>query len=437
MTKTTGMKKFIPCIFLIFTAFIFLGRFSVIAFSAEKEFAAEKNSHFAGSKSCRECHERFYQLWSKSFHGLAMQPYSSGFATGRITAQQKPITIGEYRYLADFTINAVVEDGPDGQKRYPIEHVMGGKDVYYFLTTLDKGRLQTLPVAYDVRRKEWYDTALSGVRHFPDKKTTSALNNWKDVPYTFNTACRDCHVSQRSNRFDAANDTFSTTWKEPGINCETCHGPSEEHNTALRATPKGEKPKDYKIIRTKIFTPAQHNDSCSSCHAKAAHLTSGYKPPERFFDHFDLATLEDQDYYPDGRDLGENYTVTSWMLSPCVKKGKLHCVTCHTSSGRYRFKKPEDANKACPAMKTKCKALPCTRITNLTVQGHAVFPAICPPPSLPALGAAITPCCPLLRRQPSGTNRPMPATYAIPIRMRSGPMQSCGLGEPAITRHRY
>ena len=31
---------------------------------------------FAGSVSCRECHEKFYQLWSTSMHGLAMQPYT-------------------------------------------------------------------------------------------------------------------------------------------------------------------------------------------------------------------------------------------------------------------------------------------------------------------------------------------------------------------------
>ncbi len=347
MKNFRGVKKFIPCIFLFCIAILPVSLFSLTAFSADSEVSPESNSSFAGSKSCRECHERFYQLWSKSLHGLAMQPYSSGFATGRITPQQKPITVGEYQYFADFESNSVIENGPEGKRSYPIEHVMGGKDVYYFLTTLDKGRLQTLPVAYDVRRKEWYDTALSGVRHIPGQKSSNAPINWKDVPYTFNTACRDCHVSQRSNFFDSKTGSFSTSWKEPGINCETCHGPSEEHNTTLRATPKGEKPHDYKIIRTKTFTPAQHNDSCNSCHAKAAHLTSGYRPPDRFFDHFDLATLEDQDYYPDGRDLGENYTMTSWMLSPCVKNSKLHCVTCHTSSGRYRFKKPEDANKAC------------------------------------------------------------------------------------------
>jgi len=58
-------------------------------------------------------------------------------------------------------------------------------------------------------------------------------------------------------------------------------------------------------------------------------------------------TLENPDYYPDGRDLGENYTYTTWLMSPCVKAGKLDCIKCHTSSGRYRFKDEARANDAC------------------------------------------------------------------------------------------
>ncbi len=76
-------------------------------------------------------------------------------------------------------------------------------------------------------------------------------------------------------------------------------------------------------------------------------LAASFSPGARFFDHFDLVTLEDPDYYPDGRDLGENYTLTSWLLSPCVKSGQLTCLHCHTSSGRYKFKDPAKANQAC------------------------------------------------------------------------------------------
>ena len=276
-----------------------------------------------------------------------MQPYTAELARTKLVPQKKDITIGKYRYRADISGKPgyVVETGTKGQKKYKIEHVMGGKNVYYFLTPFKKGRLQTLPVAFDVNRKEWFDTAASGIRHFPGGERGQAVN-WKEFPYTFNTACYSCHVSQLSTNYDPKTDTYHTKWAEPGINCETCHGPSAEHNKIAKATPKGQPLPELGIISTKTMTKQQRNDLCSSCHAKASPLTLEYRPGERFFDHFDLVTLEDPDYYQDGRDLGENYTLTSWSMSPCAKSGKLDCMHCHTSSGRYRFKK-EKFNDAC------------------------------------------------------------------------------------------
>jgi tetratricopeptide (TPR) repeat protein len=328
--------------------------FIVAVASAAMAQSQPKTGGYVGSRSCIECHERFYRLWSTSFHGLAMQPYSRELAAAKLSPQQKEIAVGKYRYKADTSGREgwVYENGPQGRKRYKIEHVLGGKNVYYFLTPMEKGRLQTLPLAYDVRRKEWFDMAASGMRHFPGRRPETPVS-WKEWPYTFNTACHSCHVSQLSTNYDLKTDTYSTVWLEPGINCETCHGPSEEHNRLFKELPKGAPPPvDPKIISVKNFTPAQHNDSCSSCHAKAAALTASYLPGERFFDHFDLATLENSDYYPDGRDLGENYTYTSWLMSPCAQNSPLNCITCHTSSGRYRFKAAEKANDAC---------LPCHR----------------------------------------------------------------------------
>jgi len=305
-----------------------------------------KVSPYAGSVSCRECHEKFYKLWSTSFHGLAMQPYNLDFAHTKLTAHTKEIVIDGFTYRAEISSSTgyVVERGkaPSESKHYRIEHVLGGKNVYYFLTPMEKGRLQTLPLAYDVKKKEWFDTAASGVRHFSDQPV-----HWKESVYTFNTACYSCHVSQLSTNYDLKTDTYHTVWAEPGINCETCHGPSEEHNRVCREAPKGTVPADLKIIRVKRFTPDQHNATCSACHAKMIPLTATFTPGDKFFDHYDLITLENPDFYPDGRDLGENYTYTLWLMSPCLQSGKLHCVTCHTSSGRYRFKAEEKVNDAC------------------------------------------------------------------------------------------
>jgi tetratricopeptide (TPR) repeat protein len=209
---------------------------------------------------------------------------------------------------------------------------------------MERGRLQVLPISYDVRKKEWYDTTASFVRHFIH--TTDRPVDWKDPMLTFNSACYGCHVSQLKTNYDLKTDLYKSTWAEPGINCETCHGPGEEHNKIAKATPKGQPLKELKIISTKTMTPEQRDHMCVSCHTKGGPITAGFTPGDRYFDHFDLTTLEHPDFYPDGRDLGENYTYTLWVMSPCVKAGKLECMHCHTSSGRYRFKK-EKFNDAC------------------------------------------------------------------------------------------
>jgi len=308
---------------------------------------------YAGSVSCRPCHEEFYRLWASSRHGLAMQPYTAAFAAQNLSPQTTPVHIGDYTYLAQLGQNQgwVLEQGPPGKRKYPIAHVMGGKNVYYFLTSMSRGRLQVLPVAYDVHGRKWFDTAASGVRHFGRARPDSPLH-WTDPFYTFNTSCHGCHVSQLSTNYDPATDSYKTTWTEPGINCQTCHGPGREHVELCLSAEPNHPPNQLKIISTGGFTAEQLNSMCASCHAKFIPLSPSFRPGERFFDHFDLVTLEHPDFYPDGRDLGENYTYTSWRMSRCAESGALACTHCHTSSGRYKFHDGDRPGSAC---------LPCHR----------------------------------------------------------------------------
>ena len=330
--------------------------------AAKQEAAKPEAAAFVGSKSCIDCHANFYKLWSTSWHGLALQPYTPKFAAEHLTAQPDDIAIGKRKFRAEIGEGQgwVREEGPDGEKQYPILHVMGGKNVYYFLAVLERGRLQVLPVAYDVQKRVWFDTAASGVRHFPDRRDEAL--DWKDRLYTFNTACFNCHVSQLATNFDLKTETYHTSWGEPGISCESCHGPAGEHVRIAEAGGKGQTSKELGIIRTLEFTPDQMNDLCATCHAKMIPLSTNFIPGDKFFDHYDLITLEHPDFYPDGRDLGENYTATSWLMSPCLKSGKLDCNHCHTPSGRLRFG-PEQGNQAC---------LPCHEqyVKNPVEHGH-------------------------------------------------------------------
>ena len=53
---------------------------------------------YTGSRSCRECHERFYELWAPSHHGLAMQPFTVELAKAELAEHGEDTVIGEYAY---------------------------------------------------------------------------------------------------------------------------------------------------------------------------------------------------------------------------------------------------------------------------------------------------------------------------------------------------
>jgi tetratricopeptide (TPR) repeat protein len=314
----------------------------------------------SGSKRCRTCHPAFYKKWATSHHGTALQPFTAAFAA-TLAPDDRTFHIekADYRVVLAGQDSYIEEKSAGGVKKLPLQQVMGGKNTYFFLTPMERGRLQTAPLAYDIPTKKWYDVAASGVRMHGG--TPDAPLSWTDPLFTFNTSCFNCHVSQIQTNYDLASDTYRTLWSEPGITCETCHGPGDEHVAMYMKDPNG-RPADIKILKTTKFTPQQRNEMCAPCHAKSRPLVPGYKVTQRFYDHYDLVTLEDRDYYPDGRDLGENYTYTSWVMSPCLKDQTFDCIHCHTSSGRYKFA-TENQNGAC---------LPChqEKVTNIAAHSH-------------------------------------------------------------------
>jgi tetratricopeptide (TPR) repeat protein len=313
---------------------------------------------YAGSSSCRECHEKFYKLWQPSHHGKALQPWSAELA-GLIPAQAEPIEVEGKSYQAHIT----PERGwvsEDGDQEYDIIYTLGGKNYYNLLTLLDDGRLQVLPIFYDVRNQKWDNTTMSMLRHFEDGRTDAPLG-WRDSMLTFNAACFSCHVSQIESNYDPETDTYATTWKEAGISCESCHGPSSEHIRVCKEAPAGTVPENLELIGWWDMNREERDSACAGCHTKGGPISKGYETGDRYWDHYDLTTFENLDYYPDGRDFGENYTMGSWLLSPCVQNSELACTHCHTSSGRYKQK--ADPNASC---------LPChqKRVENITAHSR-------------------------------------------------------------------
>lgn len=281
-----------------------------------------------------------------------MQLFSARLARDDFQPQKEPLQIGSAAYRVRFEAagSFIEETGPQGKRKFSIVYAMGGKNTYYLLTPMERGRLQVLPLAFDAHSKAWYDMAASGARIHSGLPQTPLP--WTDSAFTFNTSCYGCHASQLRTNYDPASDTYRTSWKEPGINCETCHGDAAAHLKLMQ-------PNDPHIIQAARLTHTQRSEMCAPCHAKMSPLSAGYEAGQRFFDHYDLTALESQDFYPDGRDLGENYTYTGWLLNPCLRSEKLDCLYCHTSSGAFRFSK--DPDRAC---------LPCHQNVAAAGQAH-------------------------------------------------------------------
>lgn len=78
------------------------GRMAEVSASPSRtDASAPTQAGFVGSKSCRDCHQEFYQLWSTSWHGLAMQPYTAEFAKEHLTPQAEAVKIGDRQYRAE------------------------------------------------------------------------------------------------------------------------------------------------------------------------------------------------------------------------------------------------------------------------------------------------------------------------------------------------
>ncbi len=305
-------------------------------------------NEYAGSESCRECHEKFYQLWSPSFHGQAMMPVNAEFIAKHQLPNSQPVDVEGNMFTVEFRDSTVVmheKDGDELVKTYEVIWAMGGHNVYCFLTPFEKGKLQNIPLAYDANKKEWFNYPQAGMRHFGGDYPDDEALPWKDALFTFNTGCYSCHISQLSTNYDLSSNSYQTTWREPGINCETCHGPAGDHIQIFKNLKDGEEPDRLGLISTHTFNQEQNSDACAPCHAKMFPITPSFMPGEKYFDNYNLTTLEDLDFYPDGRSLGENYTFTEWKLNPCIEESELHCVTCHTSSGRDRNK--NNPNNTC------------------------------------------------------------------------------------------
>lgn len=183
------------------------------------------NHGYAGSESCKACHLDIYRMWKTTTHAKMVRPFKSVNAIENIPVEQ---------------LNWPVEK---------IEYTLGSHYVKRFVARAS-GTLVVLPKIWDSAKKSWLPVFDHGWRS----------RNWLKQ-------CAGCHTTG----FSTENDTFI----EPGIGCESCHGPALNHTRTGSAK--------YVVSPSKL-TPKRREMICMSCHTSgidnaATHqFPSGYKP---------------------------------------------------------------------------------------------------------------------------------------------------------------
>jgi len=290
-------------------------------YGAEGEPAAT----FVGSKKCKDCHQKAYDQWQSSHHDRAMEVANEHTVLGDfngVVFEIHGITSRFYRKDDKFFVHT---QGPDGKMgEFEITHTFGWYPLQQYLVPFPGGRLQCLPIAWDVRGKKWYH--LYPIEPLDPKDWlywTNAGQNW-------NGMCAECHSTNLKKNYDIKKDAYETTWIDIDVGCEACHGPGS-HHVEWAELPDMARPQvdNYDlIVKTEGLGSRELVELCAPCHSRRAILGDYTHAEPDLLDSLLPSLLTPELYFPDGQILDEVYVYGSFTQSKMYYRD-VRCSDCH------------------------------------------------------------------------------------------------------------
>lgn len=278
-------------------------------------------AEYAGSATCKDCHEEAYAAWETSNHRYAERllnpsldrPAFEPPRSLRSGSQQTDVRLTDTNYL-------VTSLGLSRTNEFhPAVRVIGHDPLRQFLVSAPNGRLQTLEAAYDPHTNEWFNV------YGNEDRQPGEWGHWTGRGMNWNAMCASCHNTRLRKNYDPDTDGYHTKMAEMTVGCEACHGPLKAHNEWQAKYGKSGQ-KDPTVAK---LTREQTIDYCGFCHARRTDLTGDFKPGDRFLDHHELVGVDYSDrYFPDGQIRDENYEYASFLGSRMHAAG-IWCLDCH------------------------------------------------------------------------------------------------------------
>lgn len=309
---------------------------------------------YVGAKVCTGCHAKEAEAWRGSHHDLAMQEATAKTVLGDFSGvkfNHLGVVSSFFKRGDTFYVNT---DGPDGKLAdFPVKYVFGVTPLQQYLIEFPGGRLQALSISWDSRPK-----SAGGQRWFhlytKEKIGHKDALHWTGIYQNWNLQCAECHSTGLRKGYEAASNSYKTTWRELNVSCEACHGPGSRHADWAKQAEKAGKAGEDKGFASPLASrwqdawkfpetgaryarrdrpadPAASN-ACSACHARRSTLAERNQPGAPLADTHKLALLTEPNYHADGQQREEVYNWGSFMQSKMHQQG-VTCMDCHEPHG--------------------------------------------------------------------------------------------------------
>lgn len=295
---------------------------------------------FVGSQKCESCHKKQYDSWQGSHHDHAMDLAGESTVLGgfddavfELHGVRSLFTRKEGRFF-------VHTPGPDGRMgEFEVTHTLGWYPLQQYLVPFPGGRLQCLPIAWDVRGKRWYHLYPDGPIDPKDwLYWTNGAQNW-------NGMCAECHSTGLRKNYDMETDSYQTTWSDIDVGCEACHGPASAH-VAWAEMPDMARPEAENyglVLRTSALDSRRLVELCAPCHSRRAVLSDSAHAEADLLDTVLPSLLDEGLYHPDGQILDEVYEYGSFTQSRMYHRN-VRCSDCHDV---HSLKRVGQGNETC------------------------------------------------------------------------------------------
>jgi predicted CXXCH cytochrome family protein len=300
-------------------------------------------AEFVGSEACRDCHRPQYDKWADSHHRWAMETATAKTVRGDFSDAVYDHFGNLSRFYRRDGKFFVHTQGIDGQAaEFEITHTFGWYPLQQYLIPFPGGRLQCLPMAWDVVKKRWYHL-------YPDEPLDPRdWLYWTNNGQNWNGMCAECHSTDLKKNYDHQADTYATTWSEISVGCEACHGPGSAHvQWAQRPAMGRPQVANHALtVKTSGLTSREQIELCAPCHARRMSLDDNIHRHADFLDYGIPQLLTEGHYFADGQILDEVYVYGSFMQSKMYARD-VRCSDCHDVHSIRRNKKGNDLCLQC------------------------------------------------------------------------------------------